>query len=135
MGVSALMSHAAGKKHSDIAASRASYSAHFFQTKKTESNNDHNNANQKTSTISSMLIPTSASRAEILWVIKVIKSHYSMRLCLELSELFKVMFSDSEIAKSFTLSKTKCSYFINYALAPHSKEELMKCVNILRNFI
>ena len=61
-----------------------------------------------------------------------------MRSCLGLSELFKVMFSDREIAKSFTLSKTKCSYYINYGLASHFKEELMKCVNtspILRNFI
>ena len=35
------------------------------------------------------------------------------------------MFSDSVIAKSFTLGRTKCSYFINFGIAPYLKELLL----------
>ena len=34
------------------------------------------------------------------------------------------MFSDSMIAKSFILGRTKCSYFINFGIAPYLKELL-----------
>ena len=36
------------------------------------------------------------------------------------------MFSDSRIAKSFKLSKTKCVYLINFGIAPYFKEALRK---------
>ena len=36
------------------------------------------------------------------------------------------MFSDSAIASSFQLSKTKCSYYVNYGLAPFIKDLLAK---------
>ena len=35
------------------------------------------------------------------------------------------MFSDSMIADSFTLARTKCSYFINFRITPHLKELLV----------
>ena len=35
------------------------------------------------------------------------------------------MFHDSQIAKSFQLSKTKCSYLVNYGIAPHFQQELV----------
>ena len=38
------------------------------------------------------------------------------------------MFSDSKIAESFKLGKTKCGYFINYGLAPFFKTNLIKSV-------
>ena len=38
------------------------------------------------------------------------------------------MFNDSEVAKSFSLSKTKCMYYINYGVAPYFKEELVNAV-------
>ena len=56
-------------------------------------------------------------------------SHFSFRSCAELSELFQVMFSDSEIASEFTLGKTKCSYLINYGLAPYFKDPLLREIN------
>ena len=36
------------------------------------------------------------------------------------------MFSDILMAKSFTLGRTKCSYFINFRIAPYLKELLAK---------
>ena len=38
------------------------------------------------------------------------------------------MFSDSKIAESFKLGKTKCGYFINYGLEPFSKMNLIKSI-------
>ena len=45
------------------------------------------------------------------------------------------MFSDSEIAKSFKLSKTKCSYFINLGLAPYFKDLLVKEIKAANIFV
>ena len=39
------------------------------------------------------------------------------------------MFYDSDIAKGFKLSKTKCSYYVNYGLAPFYKKKLIVEVN------
>ena len=82
-----------------------------------------------------MTAPTSALRAEVLWTLKVISSHYSLRSCLGLKELFEAMFSDSEIAKSFKLSKTKCGYFINFELAPYFKDSIVKEIKAANIFV
>ena len=55
---------------------------------------------------------------------------------MDLDELFKAMFPDSEIAEQFKLSKTKCGYFINFGIAPVFKTNLTKeiIVSILLSF-
>ena len=88
-----------------------------------------------TGTLDSMVIPVNSLRAEILWTLKVVTSHFSLRSCLGLNELFRVMFSDSKIASSFQLSKTKCSYFIKYGLPPHFKELLLQDVKVCPFFV
>ena len=82
-----------------------------------------------------MLIPASTLKAEVFWSLKVVSSHFSLRLCLRLNGLFKAMFIDSEIAKSFQLSKTKCGYLINYGLAPYFKDVLLKSINSSEFFV
>ena len=76
-----------------------------------------------------LLLNANSLNAEILWALKVVLSHFSFRSCAELSELFQVMFSDSEIASEFTLGKTKCFYLINYGLAPFFKDTLLREIN------
>ena len=44
------------------------------------------------------------------------------------------MFRDSEIAKLFQMSKTKCSYYTMYGLAPYYKEELIQKVKASPNY-
>ena len=82
-----------------------------------------------------MVIAVNSLRAEILWILKVVTSHFSLRSCLGLNELFRIMFLDSKIASSFQLSKTNCSYFINYELAPHFKELLSQDVKVCPFFV
>ena len=48
---------------------------------------------------------------------------------------FSELFSDSKIASSFQLSKTKCSYFIKYGLASHFKELLLQDVKVCPFFV
>ena len=45
------------------------------------------------------------------------------------------MFIDSEIAKSFQLSKTKCGYLTNYGLVPYFKDILLKSINSSEFFV
>ena len=54
---------------------------------------------------------------KIRWALKVVMMHASYRLRLDLNQLFEVMFSDSDIAKKFPMSKTKVSYVIIFGLA------------------
>ena len=76
-------------------------------------------------TILDMQIPALVTKAEIIWTLKVVMSHFSLRSCLELNELFKSMFPDSTVASKFSLSKTKCSYLINFGLAPFYLDNLL----------
>ena len=80
--------------------------------------------------IDSVFDKDNSTNTEILWTLKVIMNHFSFRSCMDLDKLFKAMFPDSEIAKQFKLSKTKCSYFINFGIASVFKTNLTKEINM-----
>ena len=75
-------------------------------------------------TIDSLIILLSVLKAEIRWVLKVVSSSFSLRLCLNLNALFKEMFSDSKIAENLKLSKSKCGYYVTYGIAPYLKSNI-----------
>ena len=143
MGVASLLGHASGKKHSEIQMQRSRNTGTIFfgnsSTGEVQETNKKGNLARKENKVKkaldSVIVPTSALRSEVLWPLKVISSHYSLRSYLGLKELFEAMFSDSEIAKSFKLSKTKCSYFINLGLAPYFKDLLVKEVKAASIFV
>ena len=64
-----------------------------------------------------------------------VMSHFSVRLCIGLNDLLKVVFPDSEIAKGFELSKTKCSYLINFGVSSYFKIELVNCIKVSTSFV
>ena len=136
MGVSALLSHARGKKHKDklTSLSKDSGIAIFFSClKDKESKSGASGSSKpinaiKSTHIENFVVPANAIRAEILWFLKVVITHSSLWFCENLNELFQAIFSDIEIAESFKLGKTKCGYFINYGLAPFFKTNLIKSV-------
>ena len=45
------------------------------------------------------------------------------------------MFSDSNIAKSFSLARTKCGYFINFGVVPYLKDQLLSIVDTFTFFV
>ena len=138
MGKSAIESHSTGKKHLKALDRRNSLSTLCFQKQQKEQSASQQGTTSATtqnvtslpltSTVSSLIVKSGVSRAEILWVLKIVKSHFSFRSCEDTSELFKVMFSDSTIAKFFSLGKTKCAYYVNFGLAPYFKDQLVTTI-------
>ena len=58
----------------------------------------------------------------------MVLAHDSYNSCCDLSELFGRMFLDSDVAKVFTLGKTKCRYTM-YLIAPGFKQNLIFAIN------
>ena len=79
--------------------------------------------------IDTMMIKTATLKAEIIWSSEVLMSNYSFNSCANKSDLFAVMFEDSQIAQSFSLGSTKLSYNITFRLAPYVKNLLLESVD------
>ena len=112
MGCSDLTSHASGKRHSKILGLKSlNVGSTFFESL----GRSETSVKPTTSleTVESMVVSVSTLQVEVIWVLKVVKNHFSLRSCLGLNDLFKKMFPDSEIVKPFKLSKT--GYLISYA--------------------
>ena len=134
MGVSALVSRAKGAKHQGKVKAFKPISELFckISTSTTTSSASSTNLSVASSGSSSRNqssnSPTNQSRVEFRWVMKMLMSHSSFWFCLDLNELLKTIFPDSQIAKSFILSKTKCSYYLVFGLAPYFKETLIESI-------
>ena len=72
----------------------------------------------------SLIISVEVLHAEVLWVIKVITSHYLFSSCKDISCLFSKMFPDSQIAQSFSCGATKCAYLACFGIYPYFHELL-----------
>lgn len=70
----------------------------------------------------------------ILWTLKVIKSGYSFNSCDDISDIFKLAFSDSKIVQSFSMSPAKVGYEISHGLGPYFHDELISSVIRSDNF-
>ena len=86
---------------------------------------------QKQLTLVLNLSSAEKREAELLWTLKCFRSDMSALSYESVSELFEVIFSDSQIAKDFQASQTKMTYPINFAIAPYFLEihisELKTC--------
>ena len=82
------------------------------------------------SQISSHFSKEDVLSAEVLWAIEILMVHSSSNSSAGTDKLFAKMFPDSQIAKQFQCGKTKCSYLINFGLAPYFKEKLMKKLQV-----
>ncbi|KAL7385570.1 hypothetical protein ABVT39_024512 [Epinephelus coioides] len=104
MGEAALISHLKGKKHETVAAvgSSAIPIGEFM--------NDAVRISSNTTTVSTATKQTTLDvsakdevlKAEILWALKIMNSHYSFKSSEDMSRLFTAMFLDSQIAAKFT---------------------------------
>ena len=111
-----------GKKHKERAPSFSTLDFHFQK-----SGDPVPTATPKgtSRTLDTMLIDSSVLQAEVRLALKVVMSRYSKSSCNNITELFKIMFLDSDIVKSFTCAKTKCRYMIVYGLAPYFQSCLL----------
>lgn len=72
---------------------------------------------------------------EILWCLHAIKHHLSLRAAGEACSLFKLMFTDSEVAQKIQLSKSKIQYSIVHGLGPFFENELKKDISNCPHFV
>ena len=75
------------------------------------------------------MIKTATLKAEISWSLQVLMSNYSFNSCANKSDLFAVMFENSQIVQSSSLGSTKLSYNITFGLAPYVKNLLLESVD------
>ena len=75
------------------------------------------------------LLSDDVCKAEVLWVLKNVFSHYSYHSSEEINLLFQEMFSDSDIAKSFKCGEKKTAYIASYGLAPFFKNQIITTLN------
>jgi hypothetical protein len=75
------------------------------------------------------------TRAEIVWCLKCITSHFSYNSSCDMKGIFQLMFPDSSIAQRMTIGSTKMAYSISYGLAPYFHSTLLtdiqKCPKIV----
>ena len=88
-------------KHKAIAYSYFLASSIFFQGNPSAQKTVAPSARKSASTLDNLVVHVSAAKAEFSWALKVVDSSISVRSCLNLSNLFQVMFPDSTIAKNF----------------------------------
>ena len=74
-------------------------------------------------------------RAEVIWTLKVVNSHYSYNSCSDVKNIFQLMFPDSELAKKFTCGREKCAYLCCFGLAPYFSNLLTDQVNREEAFV
>lgn len=74
--------------------------------------------------MSKFLLNDEVITAEIIWAINQIMTHSSGRSFGACSDIFKIMFKDSEIASKFSMHKDKLGYVVTYGLGPFFQNEL-----------
>ena len=65
-------------------------------------------------------------KAEILWALKTVMSHFSYNSSTNIADVFRAMFPDSAIAQKMNCGPTKLSYLICFGIAPYFKQQLLK---------
>ena len=99
-----------------------------------ENTDDHDNQGNynvesaKAPTLSRWLQNKETRKGEILWALKCVLSHYSFKYNEDTSPLFAHIFWDSNIAKNYSLCRTKLAYLVTFGLAPSFREMLAKSV-------
>ena len=64
-------------------------------------------------------------KAEILWELRGVMSHFSVNSSADIADIFKVMFPDSAIAQKMNFGPNKLSYMICFGIAPYFKQQLL----------
>lgn len=80
--------------------------------------------NLKSTGMISYLEKDNVTKAEVVWCLKSVLYHNSLRDIESSVSTMKLLFPDSKIAKSLKLSKDKASYIITYGLRNYFQSEL-----------
>ena len=134
MGEAALRSHANGAKHRQLAiiSDRARVSDFFRPAQQRPSGPAicqaiASSSSAPPNSLTSFVSGNDSLRAEVLWCLKVVCSHYFCNSRAGLSELCWAMYPDSDVARRFSCSERKCAYMACFGLGLYFKD-LMKDV-------
>ena len=123
-GFHALKQHSTKRKHKSISDIRFSKSAVHLAVPSEPSGRSGTSKQflSEASTASTVTIApslkTNITSSEANWILKVASSDYSLRSCDDTPRLFQDMFCDSDIAKGFTMGRSKASYCVPDGLGP-----------------
>ena len=76
---------------------------------------------QSSGTFQCISLKDETMKAELIWAMKVVGSHYSYASCDNIKETLDAMFS-VKIPNNFTMSSSKVSYLISEATGPYFKK-------------
>ena len=127
IGKVALESHMQGVRHKQKTPVK---SGCIFKTVRKTTSDANVNTSATTSKVVNILTLTMKNSeiitAEIYWALKVVQSNLSLNSCNDLNSLFWKMFPDNDIARSYSMAKTKLSYVINFGIATHFRTLLLE---------
>ena len=130
MGNSALDLHASGKKHQQLMLQRSkSCMIDLMFNKPCSSSTKETKDSKKSGSLDDLLLKNEVINAEILWRLKLVAGHLNYNSWSNISEIFNIMFSRSDVADQFGLGKTKARHMILYGIAPYSKAEPLGQIN------
>ena len=137
MGTRALKSHAQGKKHQSlvlhVAKGTATLKDYLKKPEETEASTLKSQPSKpqegmhqsETVSMSKFTLTQEQHKAEILWALKSVMSHFSYNSSQDIGGVFRAMFPDSKIAQQWSCGATKLSYLITFGIAPYFKELLL----------
>ena len=73
--------------------------------------------------------PTPTLKAEVIWSLQTASKHHSYTSNDGIHEVFRAMFPDSEMAKTFTCGRDKTAYLVRFGFAPYMKKQLISRIN------
>jgi hypothetical protein len=143
MATSAIRSHMEGKKHQEKLKSldRSQNLVTMFSAARTAASRPATSANtdamctalNEQSTLDNYIRKKDIVKAEILWTLNCNQNGYSNSSCEGNNEIFRAMFTDSEIA--YKCGETKTMYISCFGLAPHFNQMLERKVRMGRSFV
>ena len=121
----ALLQHAKGDKHMNNSRSRKNQCTIFVASFKkvndeepstSKASNDPSSASQQQ--ITNKIPGVNTVSADVIWMLTVADKNFNYKLCDGLTETWKHMFYDSEIACIMSLSHGKASYIMSDGIGP-----------------
>ena len=81
---------------------------------------------QESSQLMKLAMRKEQHKAEILWALKSVMSHFSYSSACDVVDVFRAMFPDSNIAQGMSCGPLKLSYLITFGIAPYFEQVLVE---------
>ncbi|XP_063740389.1 uncharacterized protein LOC134883765 [Eleginops maclovinus] len=138
MGHIALNSHMKSAKHTKLVEVRSSQApiATFCVPPSVQSTSVASATPLQQVPLSGLLCgSTPTLQAEVIWTLRTVYEHHSYSSNEGITDVFKCMFPDSQIAATFSCGSNKTAYLTKFGLVPFISKELTEQVNQAVGFV